>query len=254
VYDYEQGSTNKLSSDVSSYPAWSPDGRFLVFHARGGMYWVPTDGAGTPRHLTESKAIQLPSSFSPDGKRLAYTEIISGGEGEVRTVAVESTPRELRRAGEPQVFVKTAVPSAFPAFSPDGQWLAYSNAAAGRYEVFVRAFPDNGTLAQISNSGGVIPVWSRNGELFYRTIDQRIMVSNYIVKGGRFVHQKPQVWFGKTLANVGIVRDFDLAPDGKHFVVLMPVDAQEPREAQSHVMLVTNFFDEVRRRVAAQGK
>jgi hypothetical protein len=160
----------------------------------------------------------------------------------------------LRLAGEPQVFVKTAVPAAFPTFSPDGQWLAYSNAAAGRYEVFVRAFPDNGTLAQISNSGGVMPVWSRNGELFCRTLDQRIMVSNYTVKGGRFVHPKPRVWFGKTLANVGIVRDFDLAPDGKRLVVLMPVEAQEPREAQSHVTLVTNFFDELQRRTAGQAK
>jgi hypothetical protein len=167
---------------------------------------------------------------------------------------VESGPRELRVTGEPQVFVKTSVPSAFPAFSPDGRWLAYSNAAAGQYEVFVRAFPDNGTLEQISNSGGVLPVWSRAGELFYRTLDQRIMVSNYTVEGGRFVQQKPREWFGKTLANVGIVRNFDLAPDGKRFVALMPTETQEPREAQSHVTLVTNFFDEVRRRMAVQAK
>jgi hypothetical protein len=80
------------------------------------------------------------------------------------------------------------------------------------------------------------------------------MVSNYTVKGGRFVHQKPRVWFGKTLANVGIVRDFDLAPDGKRFVVLMPVEAEEPRETQSHVTLVTNFFDELQRRAAGQAK
>ena len=101
-----------------------------------------------------------------------------------------------------------------------------------------------------------MPVWSRNGrELFYRTLDQRLMVANYTAEGGRFVvHQKPRAWSGRTLANTGLARNFDLAPDGKRFVVLMPADRQEPREAQSHVTLVTNFFDEIRRRMAGQTK
>jgi hypothetical protein len=100
-----------------------------------------------------------------------------------------------------------------------------------------------------------MPVWSRNGhELFYRTEDQRIMVANYTVKGGAFVADKPRVWFGKQLANVGLAVNFDLAPDGKRFVVLMPAQSPEPRETQSHVTLVLNFFDEVRRHTATQAK
>src|SRR5262249_41365534 len=102
---------------------------------------------------------------------------------------------------------------------------------------------------------GVVPEW-RTVLSYPESADNgvQIMVSNYTVKGGRFVHQKPRVWVGKTLANLGIVREFDLAPDSKRFVVLMPLAAQEPREAQSHVTLVTNFFDEIRRRLAEQGK
>jgi hypothetical protein len=50
--------------------------------------------------------------------------------------------------------------------------------------VYVRAFPDKGAKALISNAGGVMPIWSRNGrELFYRAEDQRIMTVNYNVKG-----------------------------------------------------------------------
>jgi hypothetical protein len=80
------------------------------------------------------------------------------------------------------------------------------------------------------------------------------MVANYTVKGGSFVADKPRVWFGKQLANLGQGVNFDLAPDGKRFVVLMPTESPQPRETQSHVTLALNFFDEVRRRVAAQGK
>ena len=53
---------------------------------------------------------------------------------------------------------------------------------------------------------------------------------------------------------MGQTPNLDLAPDGKRFVALMPVESPEPRETQNHVTLVTNFFDEVRRREAAQGK
>ena len=80
------------------------------------------------------------------------------------------------------------------------------------------------------------------------------MVANYTMKGESFVADKPRVWFEKQLADIGIGGNFDLAPDGKRFVVLMPAASPEPRETQNHVTLVVNFFDEVRRRVAAQSK
>ena len=135
------------------------------------------------------------------------------------------------------------------------RWLAYADADAGSYEVYVRAFPDTGVQVQISNAGGMMPAWSRNGhELFYRTEDQRIMVANYTIRGATFVADKPRLWSEKRLANLGLATNFDLAPDGKRFAVLMPAESPEPRETQNHVTLVWNFFDDVRRRVAAQGE
>jgi Tol biopolymer transport system component len=159
------------------------------------------------------------------------------------------------RARDPKTFLKVTTVSSFPAFSPDGRWLAYSNAEGGLYEVYVRAFPDNGTQWQISNSGGVIPVWSRRGhELYYRTEDQRIMVASYRVKGDLFEAEKPRVWLEKPLANIGLGVNFDVAPDGKRIVGLMPPEGTEPRETQSHVMLAMHFFDEVRRRAGGKVK
>jgi Tol biopolymer transport system component len=83
------------------------------------------------------------------------------------------------RADTPEVFLQTASSNPYPAFSSDGRWLAYADAESGSYEVYVRAFPDKGTRWLISNGGGTMPVWSRNGrELFYRTEDSRIMVAS----------------------------------------------------------------------------
>jgi hypothetical protein len=98
-------------------------------------------------------------------------------------------------------------------------------------------------------------MWSPNGyELFYRTEDQRIIVANYSVKGGVFVAEKPRVWFKKRLSNVGLIRNLDLAPDGKRFIVAMPIESAEPREYQSHIKVELNFFDEVRQRIAGQAR
>jgi serine/threonine-protein kinase len=81
-----------------------------------------------------------------------------------------------------------------------------------------------------------------------------MMVTNYSVNAGRFVAEKPQVWFGKRLAPVGLTSNYDLAPDGKRIAALMPAEGQEPQENQRHVMVAPNFFDEVRRRVGGQRK
>ena len=60
---------------------------------------------------------------------------------------------------------------------------------------FVRAFPDKGMKWRVSNTGGVNPVWSRDGrELFYRTEEQEIMVVSYTVNGDSFRAAKPRQW------------------------------------------------------------
>ena len=218
------------------------------------MFWTQADGAGAMQQLTQSKDRQLPASFSPDGKRLVFTEMTPGGKGEIRVLPVESVAGQMR-AGAPKPFLKTSGIQTFAALSPDGRWLAYANAEAGPYEVYVRSFPDKGIQVQVSNAGGVMPAWSRQGhELFYRTEDQRIMVVDYMVKGETFIPERPRVWYGRRLANIGLGANYDLAPDGKRFVVVMPAGSPEPRESQNHVTLVVNFFDEIRRRVVAQGK
>ena len=70
-----------------------------------------------------------------------------------------------------------------------------------------------------------------------------------MVKGDSFVADKPRVWSEKRIASIGLLANYDLAPDGKRIAALMPSETAERRRAQSHVIFLENFFDEVRRKV-----
>jgi Tol biopolymer transport system component len=183
------------------YPVWSPDGQHVLFaYAGNGIFQARADGAGQPQALMQNKGIQIPWSFTPDGKHLAYYEIT--GTRQLWTVPLEEDGDRLK-AGKPEQFLKTKSNDLGPSFSPDGRWLAYQSNESGKDEVYVRAFPPpssgQGGKWQISNSGGMFPRWSRNGhELMYQSGDQ-IMAASYTAKGDAFETGKPRVW----LANLG---------------------------------------------------
>jgi Tol biopolymer transport system component len=235
---------------ITGYPVWSPDGQFIVFQGPGGMFWTRANTTGGVQQLTQSKNQQNPAEFTPDGAELVFTESTPAGGGEIRIVPIERASGQIH-AGTVQSFLKSSTVQMFPRLSPDGKWLAFADSAqGGSYEVFVRAFRGGANSApeQVSNAGGTMPVWSSNGrELLYRTEKQRMMIASYVVKSGAFLAQKPRAWSGKQLLNAGLTVNYDLAPDGKRVVALMPTEGPESRETQSHVTLVVNFFDQVRR-------
>ncbi len=265
VYDWQRDAMSRLTFDGATFafPVWHPDGRYIVFsvgYGDGGMSWTRADGARKPQPLTPSKSGQFPWSFSPDGKRLAFADFPGGpGQGDIWTVPVEPVEDVQNggpglKAGKPEVFLQTPANELYPAFSPDGRWIAYRSNESGTDEVYVRAFPDKGGKWLISNSGGVMAVWSRNGrELFYRTVDQHIMVVAYAVKGDVFVADKPRLWTEKRLADTDLFgRNLDIALDGKRFVAMMSAAASDEQKSQSHVTFLQNFADEVRRRVGGR--
>jgi eukaryotic-like serine/threonine-protein kinase len=250
IYDLQRDTLSRLTSGGALSPVWTPDGRYIVFGSlASGMFWTRADGSRKPQPLNQSKNIQFPNAFTPDGKRLVFVQVDPKNGPGLWTLPIENDGTGLR-SGKPQVFLATPFLEGQASFSPDGRWLAYYSGQSGAREVYVRSFPDNGGEWQISNGGGSSPIWSRSGHaLFYRTSDNQIMVANYTAQGDSFVSGKPRVW--SRIANVGRSGNFDLAPDGKRIAVIMPGDAGGGQPAGSHATLALNFFDELRRRVSA---
>ena len=99
----------------------------------------------------------------------------------------------------------------------------------------------------------VLGLWSRTGrQLFFETLDNRVMVAGYTAQGNSFVAEKPRLWSERQLSNLSNTsRNIDVAPDGKRFAVILPVEQPGSQQAKSRVTFIENFFDELRRRVPA---
>jgi Tol biopolymer transport system component len=260
IYDLQRDTTSRLTftPGPNNYPVWTPDGSGIVYRSLtggvGNLYWVRSDGAAAAVRLTESKNDQIPYSFSPDGKRLAFQEQGGATLYDIWTLPIDWSDAEHPKVGQPEVFLRTPANEIAPAFSPDGKWLAYGAQEGPNYEVYVRPFPadPSGGKWQISSGSGNYPLWSpvalgAGRELFYQG-PSGIMAVSYTAKGATFVYDKARLWSGHRLFS-GVREVYDLAPDGKRFAVLEPPEGEE--KPQTHATVLLNFFDEVRRRAPA---
>jgi serine/threonine-protein kinase len=238
---------------------WTPDGKNIVFQstnaAAPGLYWIRSDGSGEAQRLTDGKLNEVPHSFSPDGKRLAFWQSGNSGSFDIFTAPVEGDPGRGAlgvRLGKAELFQGTPFAEVSPAFSPDGRWLAYLSNESGTSEVYVRPFPGPGGKWQISTGGARFPLWSRDGrELLFETLDYRVMAASYTVirqtGGDSFAAGKPRVWTETRLRDLGGYSNYDLAPDGKRLAAMVADDATGDKPP-THLTFLLNFFDELRRR------
>jgi serine/threonine-protein kinase len=256
VYEWEQAKISRLTfeSGDNKFPEWTPDGRRIAFASTRGekatynLYWQRADGTGEAEPLIRSMNPQVPMSWHPTGKALAYGEQNPQRRWDIMILPLEGDEVSGWKPGTPTIFFTSPFDEWSAAFSPDGRWLAYQSNESGRNEVCVRPFPGAGEKTQVSTGGGIHPTWSRNGkELFYQQpTDWALMVATYVTEGDSFRFEKPQQLAGR-LPRRGIgMPGFDLHPDGQRFAVLK--DAEEPTEArQNHVVLIPHFIDELRR-------
>jgi serine/threonine-protein kinase len=104
--------------------------------------------------------------------------------------------------------------------------------ASGRHEVYVDSFPGPGARFEISTGGGSEPVWSPDGrELFYRDGDRLMAVT---VGGGPVLAPAtPRLLFdGPYVRSLGPYPNYDVAPDGRRFLMIKPAAPVAPRQIE----------------------
>ncbi len=148
---------------------------------------------------------------------------------------------------KPEIFLRSRFDEYTPVFSPDGLWIAYVSRESGQVEIYVRPFPGPRGKWQVSAGASQLPFprWSRDGrELFYRNGNQMMVAP--VRTGESFSAGTPQALFEGSFGF-----GYDVTADGQRFVM---VQLEEQAGDTTQLNFVFNWFDEVRRRVAAAGQ
>ena len=251
--DLGRGSLASVTSGgLGGMAVWSPDGRYLVIASRGGtagpfnLYLHASDGGGQTYRLTETERSQFPMSWHPSGRFLALAESSSESSFDVRVAELAPDPASGWRVATMTTFAGGVSSEFWSAFSPTGEYLAYSSQQTGAREIYVEPFPGPGAAVRVSNDGGAWPVWSETeNELLFGTLDGRIMMVRYEIGGGEFVPGSPELWTERRFIAGQPDRYFDLHPDGERVMLRLARGEGVP----AHAVLVPDGFGALRRAV-----
>jgi hypothetical protein len=249
LYDVARDALSRATfgGAINANSIWSPDGKRLAFYSnRAGpqnLFSQPVDGGAAAERLTTNSLSHVANSWSPDSKTIAYIEINP-------VTSIDIWVMDLGN-GMARPFLKTQTNESAPRFSPDGHWLAYVSDESGRFEVYVQPYPGPGGKWQISTEGGTEPMWNPAGrELFYRA-GNRIMSVALTLQPGFSAGRPVALFEGPWLPSPQTLQNYDVSPDGKRFLMLKAADEDQ---GVQRIVVVQNWFEELKRRMAAGKK
>lgn len=224
-FDFRRGSLSPIDED-GGYPAWSTNDRQLLYYSTTQKALVRKDLNSAQLGEVVAKVDTDPTGsidWSPDAQFAVF-------QGEVWNVTSSSrTPSRL--------------PSFMsgPRFSPDAKWLAYRSADG---EIVCQDFPSARTRIQISNQGGIGPVWrSDMKELFYINSPSMMATDVRSTGSGLEFGIPHELFTSSTLKNTRNL-SCDATADGQRFLCL--VDApRNPLDDQLTILL--NWRDTLRK-------
>ena len=244
IHDADLKTMTRFTFDAATAlrAAWSPSGTEIVYSTFPGdsydLYTKPSNGSGEARALVNTPAQELSAAWSADERFLVY-ESASPGTGSDILYREKQSDGTL---GRESVFLRTRFEEGAPAFSPDGNFLAYVSNETGQNEVYVQRFPSASGKWRVSVNGGGAPRWPRHGkELFYVEGPQLMAVP--VKTASAFSSGTPAPLFTKrTLGTFN--PQYDVNSDATQIIVTDRVIDEKPLA----IHVVHNWFEEFRGR------
>ena len=256
IGDLSRGTQRRLTINpgMDGLPLWTPNGRQIIFMSdrSGALNWYrqAADGTGAVDRLTTSDTHQWPVSLTPEGERVFgfkrtptanavimadLTHDRSGGDGAQGTGSI----------------VQTLFTGYFPEISPDGRYVAYTSDESGREEIYVRPFPRvDGGRWQVSTAGGTRVAWARSGrELFYLDASNTLTAVPVRTSASTFTMGRLAKVFDNKYAEPNPSRHYDVARDGRRFLMVKQREADDPDTTPASMVVVERWFEELESRV-----
>ncbi len=223
AYDLAAGTRARLTTgpEYDTVGSWSARGDRLAITSGllsdSVLLTLSADGTGhverTPWHASGMpEGNEVSPEWSPDGRFLIFRS------------AGDLFAAELGRGESPRPLVRSPFTESEPRLSPDGRFLAYMSNETGRFEVYVRRFPEGEGRWTVSTAGGALPRWSRRGdELFY--VEDHALMAVPVATRPAFRAGTPVRLFDA--AERGVIlwsfnqlnATYDPLPDGRRFVL-----------------------------------
>jgi dipeptidyl aminopeptidase/acylaminoacyl peptidase len=144
--------TNTLAA-AEDFPAWSPDGKRIVY-SRGNELWtMNADGSGQAALTATPTVIEQEPAWSPDGSKIAFHGL-AGTDTEIFTINAADG------GGQTQLTNNTFEDRS-PAWSPNGDKLAFDSDRSGVSHIYLMsANGTNQVLFSFHPEAQSDPAWS----------------------------------------------------------------------------------------------
>ena len=220
LFDLGRKTWTRLTSEgEATTPAWTPDGRRVLFSAglggSPGIHAVPADGSARPAPLSaaSTRLIDMPEVL-PGGFEALVAVQDANGDDIFRLSLTDGTATPVITGAGSQVS---------PTRSPSGRFIAYSSNESGRREIFVRSMTGEPRKWTVSVAGGAVPRWRQDErELFY--VEGTRLMAVPIEVGTTLAFGTPRALFdepGLASSAVDLSR-YDVTADGQRFLVVQP--------------------------------
>jgi serine/threonine-protein kinase len=236
VIDIATGEPTRVTSNpVASAPAWSHDGKRLVYVAlvngKAELWSVAIDGSGASR-LVELRGDPMASAVHPDGKSVIVSELNANREGIALLRAwIDGSARaetmlvERRHGG---------IRPVLPRISPDGRFVAYTDYSTSA--VFVRSLEGSSVLQVSVYGANRNPVvWGRDSRHLYYNIPLGLIEITLETSPALSVSGR------RTVQGFPLSDNYDVSPDGKTFALASAI------RGSADIFVAVNWADEARR-------
>ena len=243
-----------FSEDADYRPFWTPDGQSVTYFSGASLedlnVWTKrADGTGERELVLDDEPSFNQGVWTPNGEQLVLRVAANAAMG-LGLRDIFSFRPGVDSAAVPLV-ASTEFQEAAPALSPDGRWLAYHSNETGRFEVYVRPFPNtDSTRVLVSNDGGVAPVWAKSGsELFFMDPGRGIVATQLDPNSGRVLDQETLFTLPPGYAGNDSQSFYDISSDGERFLMVRVYIDETEAAAASGFIVIQNFFELLKERV-----